>query len=265
VFYLNYRVHKFPVLNYHGLASSDSLQSRASRFWVSQRVFAEQLKQIRLNGLCTRRLVELWVSSDAAGLNKFVSITFDDGRASDFEVAFPLLMHAQSVADFFINPATIGCSGYLTWEQVREMQRAGLTFQSHGQEHVDHSGLALNALRRQLHESKCVIEDRTGAEVQFFAAPYGEWNYRMADIACEVGYRAVCITGGQWTKSQARILDRIGINSQTSSKHMNAILTGSPTYFVIEGIRFGIKRLPKWIALRLMRDRVQAWRDRRHA
>ena len=55
--------------------------------------------------------------------------TFDDGRATDYEVAFPLLLAAGVRAEFFVNTATIERAGHLTWSQIMEMHRAGMSFQ----------------------------------------------------------------------------------------------------------------------------------------
>lgn len=253
----------FPVLNYHGLVPSESrIVSRKSRFGVTDVDFVSHLEQIRRGTFAVRPLSELW--ADRVGSKKVLALTFDDGRASDHEIAFPLLAQAGFAGDFFINPAMIGRDGYLTWAQVREMHQTGMSFHSHGQEHVDHSRLSMPELRRQLCESKREIEDRVGAEVPFFAAPYGEWNRRVADVAGEAGYRAICTTSGQLAEPEAEIIDRICIHAGTTTEELATIIAGDPVFSLTNAFRFRLRRIPKSVALRVFPAAVDAWRDRHH-
>jgi len=254
-----------PILNYHGLVSSEAaISGRKSRFGVSQAGFVSHLGQIRREQLAVRPLTELWCSADRFNESKALSLTFDDGRASDYEIAFSLCADGGFRGDFFINTAMIGQDGYLTWPQVREMHQAGMSFHSHGHEHVDHSRLSPPELKRQLRDSKREIEDRVGSEVWFFAAPYGEWNRRVADVACEVGYRAICTTSGQLAEPEARIIDRICIHGDTTAKEITAILARDSAFFATSAFRFRLRRVPKSVALKLFPAAVDAWRNRHH-
>src|SRR5207244_13431364 len=110
---------------------------RESKSWVTPAAFARHLAQIRELGHRVRRLYDFW--SGEAGLpenQSAVVLTFDDGRATDYEIAFPLLLAAGARAEFFVNTATIGQLGYLTWSRIAEMQRAAMSFQSHSHDHV---------------------------------------------------------------------------------------------------------------------------------
>ena len=68
----------------------------------------------------------------------------DTGEAA--AVGDPLLVEASlglgeaagARAEFFINTATIGQPGYLTWGQVAEMHRAGMSFQSRSPGAIHH-------------------------------------------------------------------------------------------------------------------------------
>ena len=252
-----------PVLNYHGLTNGRDDKNESRRFWVSDAIFAKHLALIKEKGLGALSLVEARYADRYAN-ERAVVITFDDGRESDYTVAFPALLAANSKAEFFLNTAEIGTQGFLQWSQVREMHEAGMSIQSHGHDHVDHSRLREDELRRQLVASKQEIEDRVGAPVRFFAAPYGEWNRKMLDIAREVGYEAVCTTEGQLAKCDSPIIDRIGIDGTTSSHEFDAILRRDSGFFASQAMQFRLKRVPKTLVMQLFPGVMKAWRDRHH-
>ena len=69
-----------------------------------------------------------------------IEITFDDGNASDVEVALPALRERGLAATFFVCAGRIGEPGYLDADQLRELADAGMSVGSHGWDHVDCGG-----------------------------------------------------------------------------------------------------------------------------
>jgi len=55
-----------------------------------------------------------------------VKITFDDGNASDLEVALPRLLERGLSAEFFVLAGRLGEPGRLTATDVRELVKAGM-------------------------------------------------------------------------------------------------------------------------------------------
>src|SRR5262249_6728411 len=62
----------------------------------------------------------------------------------------------------------------LTWEQIRAMHRAGVSFGSHTLSHPAVSQLSLAALDDELRTSKQIIENRLQTTVKDFAYPFGK-------------------------------------------------------------------------------------------
>ena len=62
----------------------------------------------------------------------------------------------------------------MNWDQVREMRRAGISFGSHTMTHPVLSSLTPDGLRREVAESKWLIESRLDAVVEDFAFPFGK-------------------------------------------------------------------------------------------
>src|SRR5947208_4200811 len=160
-----------PVLHYDGLGTSPppDVNARLASRWVTPVSLGWQLVSIRECGHRVVRLYDAWARRDDGDQpgHTPVVLTFDDGRAADYEVAFPLLLAAGARAEFFINTARIGRRGYLSWSRIEEMHRAGMSFQSHSHDHVVLPGLSARLLRNEIRTSKRLIEDFLGRSVDF--------------------------------------------------------------------------------------------------
>ena len=65
-----------------------------------------------------------------------VSLTFDDGRASQETALIPLQSHNMH-ATFYLNSNSIGGSAFLTWAQVNALAAAGNEIGGHTLDHVN--------------------------------------------------------------------------------------------------------------------------------
>jgi len=62
----------------------------------------------------------------------------------------------------------------LTWDQIRSMCAAGVTFGSHTMTHPVVSRLTAPQIESELRQSKAVMEERLGTPVRHFAFPFGQ-------------------------------------------------------------------------------------------
>lgn len=120
---------------------------------------------------------------------KPVLITFDDGYSDNYENAFPILQKYGLRATIFIIPALVGKEGYMTWDELKEMEENGITMQSHTLNHIALEELPDDAMRTELLKSKQILEEKLGHAVDFVAYPTGTYNLHIAGIAREVGYK----------------------------------------------------------------------------
>ncbi len=82
-------------------------------------------------------------------------------------------------------------SPMLTWDMVREMHAAGITFCAHSVTHPDFSRLAPEEARGEIGASKRSIEDQLGVPMTAFAYPYGKqrfFNASTIDALRENGF-----------------------------------------------------------------------------
>ncbi len=242
-----------PVLMYHGIAGPETgpIPQAEGKYWIDAHQFAAQLEKILSSGYLVAPLRDLWWVKNYPEGSSPLAITFDDGHATDYTMAYPLLLELGFRADFFINTAFVGSPGYLNWKQIVEMQKAGMSIQSHSHEHVDLSHLSRQALSRQLEHSKKLIEDQTGRPVEFLSAPYGLVNSRVIGQALSEGYRAVC-TSRPWPARMGKAeISRMAIHRQMSCRKFESLLARKIWPYAAASLRQALLYLPKQLLLRL--------------
>lgn len=188
------------VLMYHAVGDErGACEGADAHYAVSSRQFATHLALARDNGLAVRSVADI-LRRDRA--ERCVAFTFDDGHASNGPAAELIARHGGS-ADFFINPSNVGTPHYLGWSDLRDMAAAGMSIQSHGQEHVYLDDLTPAGVDAQLADSRKAIEDQLGTPVTIFAPPGGRVVPDMAGVARRAGYAAVCSSRvGLWHRHE---------------------------------------------------------------
>lgn len=137
---------------------------------------------------------EKTITSDAS------VITFDDGDLSIYAIVYPLLKEMGMKATFFLVPNFIGEVGYMSWDQVREMNNyrtpSGqklFTFGSHSLTHRPLGDLSGEEVLFEMRESKRILEKEIGEVVSTIALPFGSGagSAKVLEAAKESGYLAV--------------------------------------------------------------------------
>jgi len=242
------------VFLYHGIANQAKRKcsAREGKYWISKAQFREQLESIRGAACDVTPLTDLSESGTVESCKKkTVVITFDDGLLSDFEIAFPLLLEARVSAGFFINPAYVGKTGFLTWQHVIEMQRAGMSFQSHSYEHVDLARLPVREMERQMKLSKWILEDKLGESVDFLSLPYGRTSPEVMRVAVASGYRKVCISRNWPARRGSIVVNRVTVYSKTTARAFERLLARKPLDYAVRNVREAILFFPNLVASRL--------------
>jgi peptidoglycan/xylan/chitin deacetylase (PgdA/CDA1 family) len=162
------------VLNlcFHGIgAPQRELEPDEERFWIDPDTFAGMLAA---------------VAHDAS-----VRITFDDGNASDLEIALPALLRHGLRAAFFVIAGRCGEPGSLTADDVRVLARNGMTIGSHGMRHRSWRFLDEEALREELVEAPRLLGEAAGAAVTEASCPFGSYDRRVLDALRRHGFSRV--------------------------------------------------------------------------
>lgn len=95
-------------------------------------------------------------------------------------------------ADVPVDSHALGADLFMSWEQLRALVASGMAIGSHGHAHVALGTLDPDAQRRDLGESRRILEEGLGRPVVAVAYPYGwpgTFTAETTRIAAEVGYR----------------------------------------------------------------------------
>ncbi len=138
-----------------------------------------------------------------------VAITFDDCYRSNLFAARLLAEHGLAGC-FFLPTAFVGTEHVfawdrqlgrqlpnLSWDEVREMVQLGHEIGSHTHTHADMASLTVEQARRELRESRQVLEHQLGQAGRWFAYPFGrEENFKpeYLELVKEAGFEA-CFSG----------------------------------------------------------------------
>lgn len=202
-------------LMYHGLSADGSAPLSADpHYTLPSTRFAAHLDALKTAGA---RLGSARDGLQQASANA-VWIGFDDGDASNYAQALPVLAERGLRADFFVNPARVGNAGYCDWSQLRALADAGMSVQSHGLTHTYFTHLDAPKLREELRVSKAQIEQHLGQPVTLLAPPGGRAPRGLADLALSLGYHAVLGSApgmARWStkESISRILPRVAVTA----------------------------------------------------
>ena len=159
-------------LTFHGIGSPPPSVSASERtVWVSRDAFVAIL--------------------DAVRPESSVQITFDDGNASDHEVALGALSERGLRATFFLLAARIGERGFLDAAQIRELARAGMTIGVHGMDHRSWRRLSPGDTERELSESRRILAAAAGSSVEEASCPFGAYDRTVLHKLRAHGYRRV--------------------------------------------------------------------------
>jgi peptidoglycan/xylan/chitin deacetylase (PgdA/CDA1 family) len=175
-------------------------------YTVYQDVFQEQIQSMKRAGVhfITPQQLETIVRNRVRPPDKCVLITLDDGDASQYRYAFPVLRQEQTPFTLFVISGQVGAHSFdglemLTWPEIREMMASGLATvgsHTHNLHMLDRSGQPVFAKPEKAQEfsedlrvSMATIEQETGVRPRYFAYPYGFGNPQTDDAALRLGMR----------------------------------------------------------------------------
>lgn len=158
-----------------------------------------------------------------------VAITFDDGVQSQYQNGFATLERYSMKATFFVLAGLIGKSQkFLRWEQLREMNAAGQSIQSHGWSHRFLTQCSDSELDQELLASRRLLEERLGTAVTEISIPFGRWNGRVLRACAAAGYRKV-FHSDPWMQESGENLELTGrfmVRRSTTLSQMDRLRRG---------------------------------------
>lgn len=233
------------ILTFHGISSPGvqgaNRDSFAARYVVTRRMFEDIAAAVPAGAVSSIAALH----EDQAGTS--VAITFDDGLASDYEHAFPVLAGSRLVATFYVTASNIGKKGFCSAAQLRKMSEAGMEIGSHGVNHEYLTAMSVAQARTEIIDSRKYIEDIVGAEVRSFAAVGGHYRKWMLNTARSAGYTSFSsMIPGKTRKGKGIfLLKRNHIQAHQDIEYVRRLINGYPVVLGANIIKYYALLAPK--------------------
>jgi peptidoglycan/xylan/chitin deacetylase (PgdA/CDA1 family) len=182
-----------PVLCFHQLRDFRSDDSAYARTMITpEPVFRAQMNALRDGGYTPITAVAL-VDHLQFGTDlpeRPVLLTFDDGSATHHSVALPVLTDLGFPASFYPMTVVLNKPDWLSDDQLRDLDRAGMTIGAHTWDHHRLDQLTGADWDVQLVGPKARLVEILGHPVDLIAYPYGMWSQEALTRVNTAGYRA---------------------------------------------------------------------------
>lgn len=233
------------ILNYHRLYSQYDARLH-SRFDLHKEHFFEHIQLIRALQI---PIVPIKKCLDLPPGSFSVAITFDDGNLSDYEMAFPFLKESCVPASFFPVVNEVGTMDKLTWRHIAELHNNGFEIESHGLDHIPLDKLTVIELKKQIVESKRIIENKIHSKVTKFSLPYGVYTQSSLTAIEECDYRYIFSTEkkNNEIRPDSILFHRYNMHRNIKIEWLEKLLYNkgklSPVDSLIENIQSAAKKL----------------------
>jgi peptidoglycan/xylan/chitin deacetylase (PgdA/CDA1 family) len=202
---------KLAILGYHKIGDPPP-SGWWSWFYIPEEIFAGHLSYLWEAGW---QVIDLpaflrGITTPESLPERAALLTFDDAYRSVRAVALPLLLRFGYPAVLFVPTDYIGGlnnfeagnepeEAICNWDDLRELERSGVSIQSHGASHRPFSELGLSGQEEELIRSKATLEAGLKKPVEVFAYPYGDGGtepHSTVRALKRTGYRAACLYKG---------------------------------------------------------------------
>ncbi|WP_256301975.1 polysaccharide deacetylase family protein [Haloarchaeobius salinus] len=186
-----------------------------------------------------------------------VYLTFDDGGRTAMRAA-ELLEEYGFRGNFFIITDRVNESGYLTWDEIKQLNAAGHLIGSHTCTHANL--LTSDDVDKELRVSKQAIIDRIGT-CEALSIPKGAYDRSVFKSAWDAGYTYLLTSEPQRITEirPKRPIGRWNVWNDTEELEIERILQSSPGYY--------LRTVGRWKTLKAVkgligRERFVRIRDR---
>jgi peptidoglycan/xylan/chitin deacetylase (PgdA/CDA1 family) len=203
------------VLLFHGIGDPHHLVGPEELpYWLSAASFGRLLDQVLE---CSTR----------PGLK--ITITFDDGNASDAYVALPELSKRGLRASFFVCAGRIGKEHYLDNAMIKDLLEGGMSVGSHGMDHRDWRTLDSLDLELEVDGARRKLEGIVQRPVTTVAIPFGSYDRRILNRLRRDRWECIYTSDRGIAHTSAKIKPRETIDARMQDEYLISKLSTNPT------------------------------------
>ena len=202
-----------PILEYHIVASRTA--DDGYEYNVPTKDFREQMDYLLQEGYTAITMLDYMKARKGKTElpEKPIILTFDDGYESNYYEMLPILEERKMKAVVYMITNRIGTKGYLSWEQLREMQERGIEIGSHTANHLPLTSLGEKEREDEIILSKLLMEWNGIKTVFSLSYPNGKYDKKLPEILKKYDYLNA-VTGDSGLNTAATdpyLLQRINI------------------------------------------------------
>ena len=229
-----------PILMYHSISISGNAKFKP--FTVAPERFAQQMAYLYEHAYTPMTVSQLIQARTQATLlpPKPLVLTFDDGLADFYTAALPILQRYQFGATLYLATAYInetsrwlrhegeGHRPMLTWDQVRDVQRAGIECGGHTHTHPQLDVLGRASAYEEITRCKQLLEEQLAQPVLSFAYPFGYYTRLTQQLVRDAGYQSACAVKHTMSTNttDAFALTRLMVSAHMHLHDFAALLSG---------------------------------------
>lgn len=210
---IEYTGTSIPIFMYHEIGTSSNI------LYVSAENFRAQMKYLSDNGYHTATMSaaqEMLANKKIPA--KTVVLTFDDGYASFYKQAWPIMKEFDFTGTVYVVTEFLDRSNYLTWEETKTLTNAGIEIGSHTKHHLDLKAISIDDQKLEISNSKKLLEEKLNISVKSFCYPSGAHSEITPQLVKEAGYTsAVIVSYGLATPEDNQFLiPRVRVHGWTN-------------------------------------------------
>jgi peptidoglycan/xylan/chitin deacetylase (PgdA/CDA1 family) len=218
-----------PVLTYHRVHTMPAVGQ--PDLIVDPATFDAELAALHDAGFHTIHQAQLFDALWKGGSlpSKPIIISVDDGYVDDVRTIVPELQRYGMVATFFVITGRMTEPGFLTADQIRQLDRAGMDVGDHTAHHVDLRRITASELQAETAGSRTTLQQVLGHPVYYFAYPFGYYNDTVISALRDAGFTMAFTTKGGVTESTSAPLTmpRIHVGRSETASGLVSLLGGA--------------------------------------
>ncbi len=190
----------------------------------NRRRFEEQIKFIKKNA----SPINLAEDKELKPNKKYFSLTFDDGFQNLLDNVIPFLKKENLPATIFIPTDYIGkqpkwlisseiyekdkSEFIMTEVQIKNLDKSLFSIGSHTCSHPYLSKLSKDEIKRELDESKKILESIVNYNINMLSFPHGDYSEKVIEIAESLGYNKMFGVIADNTNYKDKLIGRIFVS-----------------------------------------------------
>jgi peptidoglycan/xylan/chitin deacetylase (PgdA/CDA1 family) len=217
-----------PILVYHVINPQPAASSASPALYVPPDEFSSHMQALKAAGwhaVTLNQLAAYWTRGVPLGPGKPIVLTFDNGYASQYANALPVLRNLGWVGVEDLQLTGLPPSeGGLTDTQIRGLISAGWELDTQGISHTDLTTVDPAQLTNETATARQMLSSRYGVPVNWFSYPSGDYNPSVIAAVRAAGYLGATTVNPGWASpgEDRFVLPRLVVMSGTTPSQLLA-------------------------------------------